>query len=405
MTDYTNTPDERGHFGAFGGRYVGETLMPALLELEEAWNKHKMDDSFWTEYRLMLRDYVGRPTSLDYCQRLTKHIGGAKIYLKREDQTHTGAHKINNTVGQGLLARRMGKRKVIAETGAGQHGVATATIAARFGMECKVFMGAEDVRRQAPNVLRMQLLGAEVVPVTSGNSTLKDAMNEAMRYWSAAVEDTFYVIGTVAGPHPYPVMVREFQRIIGEEAKKQMLDQVGRLPDACVACVGGGSNAMGLFYPFVNDAGVELLGAEAGGLGVDTPHHAATLAAGSPGVLHGTKSYLIQDQFGQIIEPYSISAGLDYPGVGPEHAYYHATGRAKYIPVTDEQALEAFHLLARFEGILPALESSHALALAIQEARKRSKDEILLVSLSGRGDKDLAHIIDTELRTKPKQQG
>ncbi len=405
MTDYTNTPDERGHFGAFGGRYVGETLMPALLELEEAWNKHKMDDSFWTEYRLMLRDYVGRPTSLDYCQRLTKHIGGAKIYLKREDQTHTGAHKINNTVGQGLLARRMGKRKVIAETGAGQHGVATATIAARFGMECKVFMGAEDVRRQAPNVLRMQLLGAEVVPVTSGNATLKDAMNEAMRYWSAAVEDTFYVIGTVAGPHPYPVMVREFQRIIGEEAKKQMLDQVGRLPDACVACVGGGSNAMGLFYPFVNDAGVELLGAEAGGLGVDTPHHAATLAAGSPGVLHGTKSYLIQDQFGQIIEPYSISAGLDYPGVGPEHAYYHATGRAKYIPVTDEQALEAFHLLARFEGILPALESSHALALAIQEARKRSKDEILLVSLSGRGDKDLAHIIDTELRTKPKQQG
>lgn len=405
MTDYTNTPDERGHFGAFGGRYVGETLMPALLELEEAWNKHKMDDSFWTEYRLMLRDYVGRPTSLDYCQRLTKHIGGAKIYLKREDQTHTGAHKINNTVGQGLLARRMGKRKVIAETGAGQHGVATATIAARFGMECKVFMGAEDVRRQAPNVLRMQLLGAEVAPVTSGNATLKDAMNEAMRYWSAAVEDTFYVIGTVAGPHPYPVMVREFQRIIGEEAKKQMLDQVGRLPDACVACVGGGSNAMGLFYPFVNDAGVELLGAEAGGLGVDTPHHAATLAAGSPGVLHGTKSYLIQDQFGQIIEPYSISAGLDYPGVGPEHAYYHATGRAKYIPVTDEQALEAFHLLARFEGILPALESSHALALAIQEARKRSKDEILLVSLSGRGDKDLAHIIDTELRTKPKQQG
>lgn len=405
MTDYTNTPDERGHFGAFGGRYVGETLMPALLELEEAWNKHKKDDSFWTEYRLMLRDYVGRPTSLDYCQRLTKHIGGAKIYLKREDQTHTGAHKINNTVGQGLLARRMGKRKVIAETGAGQHGVATATIAARFGMECKVFMGAEDVRRQAPNVLRMQLLGAEVVPVTSGNATLKDAMNEAMRYWSAAVEDTFYVIGTVAGPHPYPVMVREFQRIIGEEAKKQMLDQVGRLPDACVACVGGGSNAMGLLYPFVNDAGVELLGAEAGGLGVDTPHHAATLAAGSPGVLHGTKSYLIQDQFGQIIEPYSISAGLDYPGVGPEHAYYHATGRAKYIPVTDEQALEAFHLLARFEGILPALESSHALALAIQEARKRSKDEILLVSLSGRGDKDLAHIIDTELRTKPKQQG
>lgn len=403
MTDYTNTPDERGHFGAFGGRYVGETLMPALLELEEAWNKHKMDDSFWTEYRLMLRNYVGRPTSLDYCQRLTKHIGGAKIYLKREDQTHTGAHKINNTVGQGLLARRMGKRKVIAETGAGQHGVATATIAARFGMECKVFMGAEDVRRQAPNVLRMQLLGAEVVPVTSGNGTLKDAMNEAMRYWSAAVEDTFYVIGTVAGPHPYPVMVREFQRIIGEEAKKQMLDQVGRLPDACVACVGGGSNAMGLFYPFVNDAGVELLGAEAGGLGVDTPHHAATLAAGSPGVLHGTKSYLIQDPFGQIIEPYSISAGLDYPGVGPEHAYYHATGRAKYIPVTDEQALEAFHLLARFEGILPALESSHALALAIQEARKRTQDEILLVSLSGRGDKDLAHIMDTELRTKPKQ--
>lgn len=396
MTDYTNTPDARGHFGEFGGRYVGETLMPALLELEAAWNKHKNDDSFWTEYRLMLRDYVGRPTSLDFAARLTKHVGGAKIYLKREDQTHTGAHKINNTVGQGLLARRMGKRKVIAETGAGQHGVATATIAARFGMECKVFMGAEDVRRQAPNVLRMRLLGAEVYPVTSGNATLKDAMNEAMRYWSSAVEDTFYVIGTVAGPHPYPVMVREFQRIIGEEAKKQMLDQVGRLPDACIACVGGGSNAMGLFYPFVNDAGVELIGAEAAGLGVDTHHHAATITKGSPGVLHGNKTYLIQDQFGQIIEPYSISAGLDYPGVGPEHSYFHATGRAKYLPITDAEALEAFHLLARLEGILPALESSHALALAMKEAKKRSKDDILLVSLSGRGDKDLQHIVQTE---------
>jgi len=396
MIDYTNTPDARGHFGEFGGRYVGETLMPALLELEAAWNKHKNDDSFWTEYRLMLRDYVGRPTSLDFAARLTKHVGGAKIYLKREDQTHTGAHKINNTVGQGLLARRMGKRKVIAETGAGQHGVATATIAARFGMECKVFMGAEDVRRQAPNVLRMRLLGAEVYPVTSGNATLKDAMNEAMRYWSSAVEDTFYVIGTVAGPHPYPVMVREFQRIIGEEAKKQMLDQVGRLPDACIACVGGGSNAMGLFYPFVNDAGVELIGAEAAGLGVNTPHHAATITKGSPGVLHGNKTYLIQDQFGQIIEPYSISAGLDYPGVGPEHSYFHATGRAKYLPITDAEALEAFHLLARLEGILPALESSHALALAIKEAKTRSKDDILLVSLSGRGDKDLQHIVQTE---------
>lgn len=395
MTDYTNTPDARGHFGEFGGRYVGETLIPALMELEEAWNKFKNDDSFWTEYRLMLRDYVGRPTSLDFCQRLTKHVGGAKIYLKREDQTHTGAHKINNTVGQGILARRMGKRKVIAETGAGQHGVATATIAARFGMECKVFMGAEDVRRQAPNVLRMKLLGAEVVPVTSGNGTLKDAMNEAMRYWSAAVEDTFYVIGTVAGPHPYPVMVREFQRIIGEEARKQMLDQVGRLPDACVACVGGGSNAMGLFYPFINDP-VELLGAEAGGLGVDTTQHAATISAGRVGVLHGSKSYLIQDDFGQIIEPYSISAGLDYPGVGPEHSFYHATGRAKYLPITDAEALEAFHLLARLEGILPALESSHALALAIKEAKQRSKDDIILVCLSGRGDKDLAHIVDTE---------
>lgn len=401
MTDYTNTPDARGHFGEFGGRYVGETLIPALMELEEAWNKFKNDDSFWTEYRLMLRDYVGRPTSLDFCQRLTKHVGGARIYLKREDQTHTGAHKINNTVGQGILARRMGKRKVIAETGAGQHGVATATIAARFGMECKVFMGAEDVRRQAPNVLRMKLLGAEVVPVTSGNGTLKDAMNEAMRYWSAAVEDTFYVIGTVAGPHPYPVMVREFQRIIGEEAKKQMLDQVGRLPDACVACVGGGSNAMGLFYPFINDP-VELLGAEAGGLGVDTTQHAATISAGRVGVLHGSKSYLIQDDFGQIIEPYSISAGLDYPGVGPEHSFYHATGRAKYSPITDAEALEAFHLLARLEGILPALESSHALALAIKEAKQRSKDDIILVCLSGRGDKDLAHIVETEENLKKK---
>lgn len=396
MTDYSNIPDARGFFGEFGGRYVGETLIPALIELEDAWNKARVDDSFWTEYRLMLRDYVGRPTSLDFAARLTKHVGGAKIYLKREDQTHTGAHKINNTVGQGLLARRMGKRKVIAETGAGQHGVATATIAARFGMECKVFMGAEDVRRQAPNVLRMNLLGAEVIPVTSGNGTLKDAMNEAMRYWSAAVEDTFYVIGTVAGPHPYPVMVREFQRIIGEEAKKQMLDQVGRLPDTCIACVGGGSNAMGLFYPFINDSNVQLLGAEAAGLGVNTSQHAATLTAGSPGVLHGTKSYLIQDQYGQIIEPYSISAGLDYPGVGPEHAYLYTSGRAQYEPVTDAEALEAFHLLAKYEGILPALESSHALALAIREAKKRSKNDVLLVCLSGRGDKDLAHIVQTE---------
>ena len=381
-------PDKAGHFGVHGGRYVAETLMPALLELEQAYREIAVQPAFQEELAQLLSDYAGRPTPLFFAQRLSEHLAGAKIYLKREDLAHTGAHKINNTLGQALLARWMGKKKVIAETGAGQHGVATATAAALFGMECKVFMGVEDIRRQAPNVLRMKLLGAEVVPVDSGAGTLKDAMNEAMRYWVEAVSDTHYVIGSVAGPHPYPLMVRDFQKIIGEEVLTQAKRALGRLPDILAACVGGGSNAMGLFYPFLNKA-VELVGVEAAGEGIASGKHAATLSAGTPGVLHGSKSYVLQDQNGQIKEAHSVSAGLDYPGVGPEHALLKDSGRARYVSVEDDAALEAFHLLCRLEGIIPALESSHALAWCLREAPKISKDKVIVVNLSGRGDKDL----------------
>jgi tryptophan synthase beta chain len=394
-------PDVIGHFGPFGGRYVGETLMPALIELEAAYRDAMADPAFLAEYHHMLATYVGRPTPLDHAARLTARAGGAQIWLKREDLAHSGAHKINNTVGQGLLARRMGKRRLIAETGAGQHGVATATIAARLGMECKVFMGAEDVRRQAPNVHRMKLLGAEVVPVTAGTATLKDAMNEALRYWSAAVSDTFYVIGSVAGPHPYPTMVRDFQRVIGDEARRQFLDANDRLPDLVAACVGGGSNAMGIFYAFLNDP-VALLGVEAAGEGLDTPHHAATLNKGSVGVLHGSKSYLLQDRDGQVIEAWSISAGLDYPGVGPEHAFFKESGRVRYTSVTDTEALEAFQTVTRLEGIIPALESAHAVAAALTAAHAMRPDQHVVVCLSGRGDKDLAHVESLLTRTNPK---
>jgi len=381
-------PDAAGHFGPFGGRYVAETLMPAVIELEEAYRRIASDPAFQQELSRLLRDYAGRPTPLFPAERLTAQAGGAAIYLKREDLAHTGAHKINNTVGQALLARWMGKRKLIAETGAGQHGVATATTAALFGMECRIFMGVEDIGRQAPNVQRMRLLGAEVVPVASGTGTLKDAMNEAMRYWVEAVSDTFYVIGSVAGPHPYPMMVRDFQQIIGIEVKQQIQAAAGRLPDALIACVGGGSNAMGLFYPFLEDA-VELIGVEAAGKGIGTGKHAAALGAGSVGVLHGSKSYVLQDADGQIREAHSISAGLDYPGVGPEHAFLKETARARYVSVTDDEALHAFQALCRLEGIIPALESSHALAWAMQEAGRRPKRDLLVVNLSGRGDKDL----------------
>ena len=394
-------PDATGHFGPFGGRYVGETLMPALIELEAAYRDAMADPAFLAEYHHMLATYVGRPTPLDHAARLTARAGGAQIWLKREDLAHSGAHKINNTVGQGLLARRMGKRRLIAETGAGQHGVATATIAARLGMECKVFMGAEDVRRQAPNVHRMKLLGAEVVPVTAGTATLKDAMNEALRYWSAAVADTFSVIGSVAGPHPYPTMVRDFQRVIGDEARHQFLDAIGRLPDLVAACVGGGSNAMGIFYAFLNDP-VALLGVEAAGEGIDTPHHAATLNKGSIGVLHGSKSYLLQDRDGQVLEAWSISAGLDYPGVGPEHAFFKESGRVRYTSVTDTEALEAFQTVTRLEGIIPALESAHAVAAALTAAHAMPPAQHVVVCLSGRGDKDLAHVESLLTRTNPK---
>ena len=387
-------PDATGHFGPYGGRFVGETLMSALLDVEAAWTSARNDPDFLASFRAMLRDYAGRPTPLDLAERLSDALGGARLWLKREDCTHTGAHKINNVVGQGLLARRMGKKRVIAETGAGQHGVATATIAARFGFECKVFMGAEDIRRQAPNVRRMELLGATVIPVTSGTATLKDAMNEALRYWSGVSDDTFYVIGTVSGPHPYPEMVRDFQRVIGDEARAQMLEKIGRLPDLLVACVGGGSNAMGLFYPFLDDP-CDMIGAEAAGHGLDTPRHAASLVGGSPGELHGALTYLLQSDEGQIHEAWSISAGLDYPGVGPEHALLHDLKRVRYEGVTDREALDAFQALCRHEGIIPALESAHALAAAMREARKRPKDQHILVNLSGRGDKDLDHVLRT----------
>jgi tryptophan synthase beta chain len=382
-------PDPRGHFGQFGGRYVAETLMPALLELEESYTECQADPSFRAEYEAYLQNYVGRPSPLYFARRLSEHLGGAKIYLKREDLNHTGAHKVNNTVGQILLARRMGKRKVIAETGAGQHGVATATVAALFGMQCDIFMGTEDIRRQALNVFRMKLLGARVHDVTSGTATLKDAMNEALRYWVTNVRDTFYVIGTVAGPHPYPQMVRDFQAVIGEEAKAQMLEAEGRLPDVAVACIGGGSNAMGLFYPFVDDPQVRLVGVEAAGLGIATGKHAASISAGKVGVLHGNKTFLLQDGDGQIQHAHSVSAGLDYPGVGPEHAYLSALGRAEYVSVTDDEALTAFRMLTEMEGIIPALESAHAIAHLLKLAPELSSDATILVCLSGRGDKDI----------------
>jgi len=384
-----NYPDDKGHFGEFGGRYVAETLMPALLELEEAYRAAQADPSFQEEVDYWLKDYVGRPSPLYFARRLTEHCGGAKIYLKREDLNHTGAHKVNNTVGQALLARRMGKKRVIAETGAGQHGVATATVAALFELECDIFMGTEDIRRQALNVFRMKLLGARVHGVTSGTATLKDAMNEALRHWVTHVRDTFYVIGTVAGPHPYPELVRDFQAIIGRETKEQIRDHEGRLPDAAVACIGGGSNAMGLFYPFVEDAAVRLIGVEAAGLGLDSGKHAASIGAGAVGVLHGNKTFLLQDDAGQIQHAHSISAGLDYPGVGPEHAHLKSLGRAEYVSVTDAEALEAFQLLTRLEGIIPALESAHAVAHVLRLAPTMKKAQTVVVCLSGRGDKDI----------------
>ena len=384
-----NLPDASGHFGDFGGRYVAETLMPALLELERAWGRLRRDVSFRKELRHWLGAYAGRPTRLYFAERLTKNLGGARIYLKREDLLHTGAHKINNTIGQGLVAKRLGKTRLIAETGAGQHGVATATVAALFGMRCEVFMGAEDVRRQSLNVFRMKLLGAEVKVVESGSQTLKDAMNEALRDWIATVRDTFYVIGTVAGPHPYPVMVRDFQAVIGQEARRQIVKACGRLPDACIACVGGGSNALGLFHAFRRDASVDLIGVEAAGRGIETGAHAASLNAGQVGVLHGNKTYLLQDEDGQIRNAHSISAGLDYPGVGPEHAHLRETGRATYVTATDTEAVEALQTLTATEGIIPALESAHAIAHAITLAPQLGRRKVLLVNLSGRGDKDM----------------
>ncbi len=382
-------PDLRGHFGPYGGIFVAETLIPALEELRLAYEEARQDPAFVAEFDYELKHYVGRPSPVYHAKRWSQTLGGAQIYLKREDLNHTGAHKVNNCIGQAMLARRMGKKRVIAETGAGQHGVATATVAARYGMECVVYMGAEDIRRQAANVYRMKLLGATVVPVESGSKTLKDALNEAMRDWVTNISDTFYIIGTVAGPHPYPMMVRDFQAVIGRESIAQMQEQCGRQPDAVIACVGGGSNAMGIFYPYVPHSGVRLIGVEAAGEGLETGRHAASLTGGRPGVLHGNRTYLLQDEHGQIIETHSISAGLDYPGVGPEHAWLKDIGRAEYVPVDDREALAAFHTLCRLEGIIPALESSHALAYAGKLAPTLPSDAILLVNLSGRGDKDM----------------
>ena len=389
-------PDKAGHFGAYGGRFVAETLMEPIYELEQAYEKLKHDPAFQAEFDRDLQYYVGRPSPLYFAERLTRELGGAKIYLKREDLNHTGAHKINNTIGQALLAKHMGKKRIIAETGAGQHGVASATIAARLGLECVVYMGAEDVQRQAPNVFRMKLLGATVVPVHSGSKTLKDALNEAMRDWVTNVDDTFYIIGTVAGPHPYPAMVRDFQAVIGREAREQILAQEGRLPDALVACVGGGSNAIGLFHPFLADESVAIYGVEAGGDGIETGRHAAPLSAGKPGVLHGNRTYLMEDANGQIIETHSISAGLDYPGVGPEHAWLKDIGRANYVAITDSEAMQGFHALTRKEGIIPALESSHAMAYAMKLAPTMRQDQIIIANLSGRGDKDINTIARLE---------
>lgn len=387
--DWQALPDEQGHFGPYGGRFVAETLMEPIEALRIAYERLRNDADFIAELDRDLAHYVGRPSPLYHAERWSAQLGGAQIYLKREDLNHTGAHKINNTMGQGLLARYMGKRRIIGETGAGQHGVATATVAARLGMECVIYMGAEDIKRQAINVYRMRLLGAQVVAVESGSKTLKDALNEAMRDWVTHIDDTFYIIGTVAGPHPYPAMVRDFQAIIGREARTQILDQAGRLPDALIACVGGGSNAIGLFHPFLDASEVAMYGVEGGGEGLDSGRHAAPLSAGQVGVLHGNRTYLMEDAAGQIIETHSISAGLDYPGVGPEHAWLKDCGRAQYVAITDQQALQAFHSLTRVEGIIPALESSHALAYAMQLAPTLDKDRIIIVNLSGRGDKDI----------------
>ena len=393
MSDY-HQPDASGHFGVYGGTFVAETLIHALDELRAAYDKYRDDPEFTAEFHRELKHFVGRPSPIYHAARLSRELGGAQIHLKREDLNHTGAHKVNNTIGQALLARRMGKPRVIAETGAGQHGVATATICARYGMECVVYMGSEDMKRQSPNVYRMQLLGATVVPVESGSKTLKDALNEALRDWVTNVENTFYIIGTVAGPHPYPAMVRDFQSVIGLECLQQMPEMIGRQPDAVLACVGGGSNAMGIFYPYIDHAATRLIGVEAGGQGLASGKHAASLSAGTPGVLHGNRTYLLQDANGQITETHSISAGLDYPGVGPEHAYLKDIGRAEYVSIKDDEALQAFHRLCRTEGIIPALESSHAVAHAMKLAPTLRPDQHLLVNLSGRGDKDIGTVAD-----------
>ncbi len=407
MFDY-HQPDARGHFGPYGGTFVAETLIHALHELEAVYAKYRDEPEFQAEFRHELKHFVGRPSPIYHAARTSRELGGAQIHLKREDLNHTGAHKINNTIGQALLARRMGKKRVIAETGAGQHGVATATICARYGIECVVYMGSEDVKRQSPNVYRMHLLGATVVPVESGSKTLKDALNEALRDWVTNVESTFYIIGTVAGPHPYPMMVRDFQSVIGEECLVQMPEQIGRQPDAVIACVGGGSNAMGMFYPYIKHEGTRLIGVEAAGLGLASGKHSASLTAGTPGVLHGNRTYLLQDDNGQIIETHSVSAGLDYPGVGPEHAYLKDIGRAEYATITDDEALKAFHHLCRTEGIIPALESSHAMAHAMKLAVTMRPDQHLLVNLSGRGDKDIGTVADlsgAEFYCRPSCRG
>jgi tryptophan synthase beta chain len=401
-------PDERGHFGPYGGTFVAETLIHALDELKAAYEHYRRDPEFVAEFKSELKHFVGRPSPVYHAARLSREIGGAQIFLKREDLNHTGAHKVNNTIGQALLARRMGKPRVIAETGAGQHGVASATVAARYGMECVVYMGSEDVKRQSPNVYRMHLLGAKVVPVESGSKTLKDALNEALRDWVTNVENTFYIIGTVAGPHPYPMLVRDFQRVIGDECLVQMPEMIGRQPDAVIACVGGGSNAMGIFYPYIEHEKVRLIGVEAAGQGLATGKHAASLSAGSPGVLHGNRTYLLQDANGQITETHSVSAGLDYPGVGPEHAYLKDIGRAEYVSITDDEAMSAFHRLCRTEGIIPALESSHAVAYAMKMAATMKSDQHLLVNLSGRGDKDIGTVADisgAEFYCRPSCKG
>jgi len=395
MNDY-NGPDERGHFGPYGGIFVGETLMPALEELNRKYAELKQDPAFWAEFDYDLKHYVGRPSPLYFAERMTRELGGAQIYLKREDLNHTGAHKVNNTIGQALLAKAMGKTRIIAETGAGQHGVASATVAARLGLECHVYMGTEDIRRQSANVSRMKMLGANVVGVDSGSRTLKDAMNEALRDWATNVDNTYYIIGTVAGPHPYPMLVRDFQSVIGREARAQCLEVTGRLPDTLVACVGGGSNAIGLFYPFIPDKEVAMVGVEAGGYGLATGKHAAPLCTGQPGVLHGNRTYLMNDENGQILETHSISAGLDYPGVGPEHSWLKDLKRASYTAVTDEETLTAFKYLTRMEGIIPALETSHAIAWVMKEAPNLPKDHIVVVNLSGRGDKDMHTVAEVE---------